>query len=161
MTAAPFHPVDVFLLLIRADHVLLGLRAKTGYADGQWNLPSGKLESSEDVVSAVIREAREEVGIRLRPEKLRLAAVVHHLSSPTHARVGLAFTAAFEPGEHGEPTNAEPLKCAGIEWFPLGALPPNTTSFTAACVQAFLDGQPLRLSGWPLAHGETSAHKLP
>jgi ADP-ribose pyrophosphatase YjhB (NUDIX family) len=161
VTAAPLHPVDVFLLLTRADDVLLGLRTNTGYADGQWNLPSGKLEDGEDVISAVIREAREEVGIRVRPEKLRLVAVIHHRSSPTHARIGLAFASAFEPDQHGEPTNAEPQKCAGIEWFPTTALPPNTTPFTAACVRAFLDGQPLRLSGWPLSFGETQARDLP
>ena len=52
---APRHPVDVFLLLTDVDRVLLALRSGTGYADGQWNLPSGKLEFGEDAISAVIR----------------------------------------------------------------------------------------------------------
>lgn len=148
MTAAPLHPVDVFLLLLRADQVLLALRQNTGYADGQWNLPSGKLELGENVVDAVIREAREEVGIRLRPEKLHLVTTVHHRSGPGHARIGLAFTAPYEPVQHGEPHNAEPEKCARIDWFPAAALPANTTLFTGACVQAFRNRMPLWLSGW-------------
>jgi len=55
MTARPVHPVDVLLLLVDGDHVLMALREGTGYADGQWNLPSGKLELHEDAVSAIIR----------------------------------------------------------------------------------------------------------
>src|SRR4051812_29129440 len=86
MTAPPLHPVDVFLVLVDGDRILLGLRRNTGFADGQWNLPSGKLEAGEDVVSAVIREAQEEVGIQVRPGDVRLAATVHYRGSPTHAR---------------------------------------------------------------------------
>lgn len=127
----------------------MALRRNTGFADGQWNLPSGKLEMGEDVVSAVIREAREEVGIRMPRGDLRLAATVHYRGSKTHTRIGLAFTAAFDPRRHGQPTNAEPHKCAEIGWFPSAALPTDTTPFTAACVQAFLTRTPLLLTGWP------------
>lgn len=69
--------VDVFLLLARQDHVLLALRQGTGFADGMWNLPSGKAESTENAVAAVIREAREELGIRLSERELNFAATVH------------------------------------------------------------------------------------
>ncbi|MFC7546880.1 NUDIX domain-containing protein [Plantactinospora sp. GCM10030261] len=157
MTTAPLHPVDVFLMLIHGDRVLLALRRNTGYADGQWNLPSGKLEGDEDVLSAVIREAREEVGIRLARQAPRLVATVHHRGGPGHARVGLAFTAAFEPHHHGEPENAEPEKCAQIGWFPIADLPPDTNSYTAACVRAFLDRTPLLLDGWPASGGAGDA----
>ncbi|MGW4743066.1 NUDIX domain-containing protein [Nocardia xishanensis] len=44
----------------------------TGYADGQRNLPSGKLEDGEDVVDAVIRETHEEIGIQLDRDEVRL-----------------------------------------------------------------------------------------
>lgn len=37
------------LMLINGSQVLLALRENTGYADGLWNLPSGKLEDGEDV----------------------------------------------------------------------------------------------------------------
>ena len=148
MTDAPLHPVDVFLLLARGEEVLLALRRNTGHADGQWNLPSGKLENGEDVVSAVIREAREEVGIRLVPERLRLVATVHRRSNPAHTRVGLAFAADYDPAGHGEPANAEPDKCGGIGWYPATALPENMTPYSAACIRAYLDGVPFGLSGW-------------
>jgi len=146
---APRHPVDVFLLLTAADRVLLGLRSGTGYADDQWNLPSGKLEYGEDVRSAVIRETREEIGMHLQVNELALAAVVHHRpESAGFARVGLVFVVLFDAHQHGEPVNAEPHKCAKIAWFPSDQLPPNTYPYTAACVQAVRDNERLVLSGW-------------
>lgn len=148
---APVHPVDVFLLLTRPGRVLMALRRDTGYADGLWNLPSGKLEAGEDALSAVIREAREEIGITLRPGQLRLATTVHHRAADERGRIGLVFTAGYDPGTHGTPVNAEPHKCAGINWFDIAALPAETTAYTADCVRAFLDGTAFMLSGWPPA----------
>jgi 8-oxo-dGTP pyrophosphatase MutT (NUDIX family) len=149
MTAPPRHPVDVFLLLLDGESVLLALRQNTGYADGQWNLPSGKLEIGEDAVSGMIREADEEIGIRLDPGELRLAATVHHRAAPDHTRLGLVFAATSAPGRQGEPLNAEPHKCGGIQWFPADALPPAMSAYSADCIRAFLDGVPFLLSGWP------------
>lgn len=148
MTTPPLHPVDVLLLLVDSDRVLLALRDGTGFADGQWNLPSGKLELGEDVVSAMIREAREEIGVRFVPDELRMVATVHHRNPTGHARVGLVFAVSYEPGRHGEPVNAEPHKCAKIAWVPMELLPANTYSYTVDCVRAFREGQPLMLSGW-------------
>lgn len=148
MTTPPDHPVDVLLILTAGDHVLLALREGTGYADGMWNLPSGKLETSEDAVSAIIREAREEIGILLAPDELRMATVIHHRNTVGLARIGLVFIADHDPDRHGEPINAEPHKCAKIDWFPVDMLPSDTYRYTAASLTAFRDGEPLRLSGW-------------
>jgi 8-oxo-dGTP diphosphatase len=148
VTTPPLHPVDVLLLLTDGEHVLLALREGTGYADGQWNLPSGKLEHGEDAVSAVIREAREEIGVQLDSGEPRMVATVHHRNTAGHARVGLVFTVAYDVARHGEPVNAEPHKCAKIEWFPADIPPSNTYPYTAACVRAFRESQPFALSGW-------------
>jgi 8-oxo-dGTP pyrophosphatase MutT (NUDIX family) len=145
---APTHPVDVLLLLTHADHVLLALREGTGYADGQWNLPSGKLELAEDAISGVVREAREEIGVRLDPAEPRMVAVAHHRNPAGLARVGLVFAVVFDPARHGQPVNAEPHKCAKIGWFPADMLPSNTYPYTGACVRAFRDGARFALSGW-------------
>ena len=142
------HPVDVLLLLTHADHVLLALREGTGYADGQWNLPSGKLEIGEDALSALLREVREEIGLQLDRGEPRMAVTVHHRNAVGLALVGLAFAVEFDPTQHGQPVNAEPHKCAKIEWFPVDMLPTNTYPYTAACVHAFRDGEPFALSGW-------------
>lgn len=69
-------------------------------------LPSGHLEDGESVLSAAVRETKEETGIALEPAALRLVLSIHERHpGTTHARIGLAF----EPESwHGEPVNAEP-----------------------------------------------------
>ena len=148
MTPAPTHPVDVLLILTAGDRVLLALRDGTGYADGQWNVPSGKLEIGEDAISAVLRESTEEIGIRLDADDVRLVTTVHHRNPAGHARIGLVFTVEHDPDRHGEPINAEPHKCARIAWFSVTGLPASTYPYTAACIAAYRAGEPLRLDGW-------------
>jgi 8-oxo-dGTP diphosphatase len=143
----PQHPVDVFLLLHDAGNVLLALRGGTGYADGQWNLPSGKLEFGEDVLTGIRREAAEEIGIHFDDDEPRFAGVVHHRNA-WHARIGMIFTAAFNARRHGNPVNQEPHKCAEIRWFPLDAIPANTYPYTSAAITAWRGGRALQLSGW-------------
>lgn len=136
---------DVFLLLVRDGRVLLALRENTGYADGQWNLPSGKLEADEDLAAAAAREAREEVGLRLAPAGLRLVTVVHHRNPGEQPRLGFFFAAE---DWSGEPRNAEPHKCGGLGWYPLDALPANTVPYTSAGVRQFLRGESYGRHGW-------------
>ncbi len=137
--------VDVLLLLVRDEHVLLALRDNTGYADGQWNLPSGKLDEGEDLEAALLRETHEEIGLRLDRAHVQMATSVHHLNPEGHARVGFFFHATTW---QGEPYNAEPHKCARIEWFPMGQLPDSTVSYSRAGIELFRRGEPFGLHGW-------------
>lgn len=68
--------IDVLLLLVRDHDVLLALRENTGYADGQWNLPSGKLEDGEHILDALVRETREELVI-CRTFRIMIRATPH------------------------------------------------------------------------------------
>ena len=138
--------VDVLLLLVRDDRVLLAQRENTGYADGQWNLPSGKLDEGEDLVAAVLRETREEIGLHLHRDDVRMATSVHYLNPEGAARVGFFFHAVRWDGE---PYNAEPHKCAGIDWFPLDQLPTNTVPYSRAGIELAHRGEPFGLQGWP------------
>ncbi|GAB3402803.1 NUDIX hydrolase [Flindersiella endophytica] len=78
--------IDVVLLLTRDDQVLLALRQGTGYADGCWNLSSGKLEAGEDLAAAVRRECREEIGLSLEPREPRLVSTVYYRNAEGQAR---------------------------------------------------------------------------
>lgn len=55
------------LLLVRTDlevpHVLLQLRATWTHGGGTWAIPGGARDSHEDIITAAIREAHEEVGV--------------------------------------------------------------------------------------------------
>lgn len=138
--------VDVLLLLVRDDHVLLAQRAGTGYADGQWNLPSGKLEHDEDLVTACIRETAEEIDIDVTHDDLHMVTSVHYRNPEGHARIGFFFHAHHWTRE---PRNAEPHKCAQIRWFPLDQLPDDTVPYTRAGIELFRRGETFGLQGWP------------
>ncbi|MFG2829423.1 methyltransferase domain-containing protein [Streptomyces sp. NPDC048434] len=123
--------VDVHLVLRRGEEVLLARRAGTGYADGLLHAPSGHAEDGEDVREAVIREAAEEIGLRLAPEDLRVALVMQHCAPPpARPRIGWFFEAAYGAG--GEPWNREPDKCAELAWFRLDALPDDMVAYCRA-----------------------------
>lgn len=131
--------VDAMLILVRDGEVLLAERQGTGYADGWWNVPSGHLEENEAIDQAVIREAREEIGITLTPADLRFVHLCHYRNPEGDARLGVFFEARTWAGE---PVNAEPHKCARIAWWPLDQLPPNTYPYTAAGIEQYAKGEP-------------------
>jgi 8-oxo-dGTP pyrophosphatase MutT (NUDIX family) len=115
----------VYVVIRRGDEVLLLQRANTGYMDGKYSLPAGHVDGDEPAIDAAVREAEEEVGVRLVRDKLRLAHVMHRQADNSdrdgkHERVDFFF----EVREwSGEPRNNEPHKCSELRWAPLAALP--------------------------------------
>lgn len=62
----------VIIVLQRGERFLVGQRADHKPAAGYWTQVSGKLEPGESEQEAVVREAMEELGCRVRPlEKLQ------------------------------------------------------------------------------------------
>ncbi|WP_245797552.1 NUDIX hydrolase [Mangrovactinospora gilvigrisea] len=147
--AKPQRPhLDALIILEREEKVLLALRAGTGYRDGWYNLPSGKAVEGEDIITAAVRETREEIGIHLTPSQLQTVHVLHHYT-PEHTHRICWFLRATE--WTGEPVNAEPHKCADLLWAPTAALPANTVPYNAAGIRAYLADIPFSLHGWPTA----------
>jgi 8-oxo-dGTP pyrophosphatase MutT (NUDIX family) len=134
------------LILEREDGaILLGERAGTGYDDGKLNLPSGKAEPGESVLDAVVREAREEIGITLDPDRLRLVHAMQFRNAEGEVRVGWFFGASHWDGE---PVNTEPHKCAGLSWHAPDHLPDHTVPYNALGIAHYLKGEPLSVHGW-------------
>jgi 8-oxo-dGTP diphosphatase len=140
--------LDVFLLLTSQDNVLLALRQGTGFADGMWNLPSGKVETAETAVAAVIREAHEELGIRLSSHEINFAATVHCRNSDTDIRLGLFFQAAAKETSPDVPYNAEPHKCAKLAWYPMTMLPAATMPYSALGISLYQRNACFGTTGW-------------
>ncbi|MGB2762695.1 MAG: NUDIX domain-containing protein [Minisyncoccales bacterium] len=63
---------SVYLVLIKDDKILLSRRYNTGYFDNHYSFPAGHLDGEETLKQAMIREAREEIGIVLNPKDLEL-----------------------------------------------------------------------------------------
>lgn len=141
------HIVDVHMLLVRAGKLLLSRRRDPlPQFDGRWHLPSGKLDSDESVLDAAVREADEEIGVRIRPGDLRLVHTHHVNGCGPEPRLGLFFEVRHWTGE---PVNREPLKCSGLGWFALADLPDDIIEYPAAGIRGYLGRQPFGQLGWP------------
>ncbi|WP_332888627.1 NUDIX hydrolase [Actinokineospora bangkokensis] len=138
--------IDVHVLLLRDDHVLL-TRRRGGYGDGMWHLPSGKLDPSESLPAGAVREVFEEVGVTVDPADLHHSAVLHVADSGPTPRLGVFFHARRWTGT---PTNREPDKCGGIDWFALDDLPDNVIPYPLAGIRAHTTGTTFAALGWPI-----------
>jgi ADP-ribose pyrophosphatase YjhB (NUDIX family) len=134
---------DVHLLLLDDEQVLFGRRQNTGYEDGAYHLPSGHLEADESVVAALVREAKEEIGVTIEPKAVEFAHVMHNSSSGGRA----AFFFAVRKWE-GEPDNREPDKCSELAWFALDALPDHLIPYCQTALEHIAAGQPFSIYGW-------------
>ncbi|WP_327327587.1 NUDIX domain-containing protein [Streptomyces sp. NBC_01210] len=135
-------PVDVHLILRRSspggDEVLLSRRAGSVYASGLLHLPSGHVDGAhEDVVDAVIREAREETGVLIDRADVRAAVTVHHRSPAGGARIGFFLEAVRW---QGTPEIREPQLCSEMSWVPLDALPDDMVAYCRAGLDAYRHG---------------------
>lgn len=134
---------DVHLLLLDGGKLLFGLRFNTGFEDGAYHLPSGHLEAGESVVQALIREAKEEVGVTIAPEDVEFSHVMHNSSGGGRA----AFFFSVRRWE-GAPENREPEKCSELRWFPLSDLPDHLIDYCRSALSRIAIGQPFSVYGW-------------
>lgn len=145
--------VDVFLILRRrGGEVLFGLRGSQQFAPHTWNLVSGKADEGEDVVTAMLREAREEAGIVLSHEDLTPAGVVHYLNDE-QPRVGFGFLAEYNESRHGPIVNAEPHKCDELRWASPDAPPSPLEHYNAAVLGLISGADRFTIHGRPRGEG--------
>jgi len=132
--------VAVYVVLMNDhDEVLLALRANTGYQDGVWQTPAGHVETGELPTEATIREALEEVGIRLTKLDLKL---IHISARPQHDETGNRIDLFFHITHwDGEVRNMEPGKCAELRWCKLSELPENMTPHVRTGITKGLAGE--------------------
>lgn len=119
--------------------VLLIQRANTGFFDGMWCVPAGRLDIIEEAnppiwetpVEAGIRETKEEVGVDIDPGNLHLLFSLARVAEEgDHLRMDhLLYARRW----NGEPYNNEPNRASAIGWFTLNSLPvplaPMMTTF--------------------------------
>ncbi|MEW2626023.1 phosphotransferase [Streptomyces sp. NPDC048106] len=144
MTGGQRHtePLDVHLIAVRdgpaGSEVLLSRRAGDVYAAGCWHLVSGRLDGPlEDMVTALVRETREEAGIVVDPADVRAAVTVHHRSPAGAARLGVFFEVRRWDGA---PKVMEPQVCDAMDWFALDKLPEPMVAYCRAGLDAYRAG---------------------
>jgi 8-oxo-dGTP pyrophosphatase MutT (NUDIX family) len=139
----PKFPVAVHVLLLRGEEVLLVRRSNTGFEDGKLSVVAGHVEPGEAVTQAALREAREEVGIALSRDRLRVVGVIHRRSREERVDFFLAYAL-----EHEAPENREPEKCSELLWANLASLPEDTIPYVRAGIENFKSGRWFQEFGW-------------
>ena len=101
--------------------VLLQLRQNTGFMDDHWAAAAaGHVEKGETAYDAARREAVEEVGVTDLELEFVTAMQRTRSGEPIDERIDFIFTCRSWTGE---PTIAEPDKCAALKWVRLDELP--------------------------------------
>ncbi|HVT67870.1 MAG TPA: NUDIX domain-containing protein [Trebonia sp.] len=136
--------VDVHLLLVSHGDLLLGRRANTGYGDGAYEPPSGRLAERETLVEAAVRVAAAQVGVALDPARVSLAHVLHDVSGA--GRMAFFLTADLQ-GTDGWTGPAAAGSYSDFGWYPLTDLPANMIDRARVAVRNYAAGA--RFSTYP------------
>lgn len=136
-------PVAVHIFLIKDGEVLLLRRYNTGYEDGKYTVVAGHVDGGETIRQASSREAKEEVGIEIDLQDLRVVEIMHRKSEDE--RVDFFLEAQKWSGEL---ENREPEKCDQVAWFSLDALPENTIAYVKRALSNYQRGVWFEEYGW-------------
>ncbi len=104
----------VLVYIFRDEEVLLGIK-KTGIGAGRVMAPGGKVELGEDPLAAIVREAEQEVGLRLIDPAPLGVLIGHNPGAGDHQVV--IFTADQFTGDLRPSRELHPA------WYPVQAPP--------------------------------------
>ena len=105
------------LLLIRDDEILLA-RKKRGFGCGKYNGVGGKLEIGETPLDAMIREAKEEIGII--PTKYEKVGIVEFMGFLNKEKTNLIFHLYTANSWDNNPIETEEME---PKWFKIKDIP--------------------------------------
>ena len=134
----------VYLIAMKDNRVLLGLRQNTAYCDGWLGLPSGHVELGESPIQAMIREAKEEIGMVLKPENLTFATVMARKNQDREC-VDYFFVC---DASSRTITNCEPEKCSSWEFYDIENLPNKIIPYLQRALRAVQKKQVYVEDGW-------------
>lgn len=129
-----------YVLVRKAGKLLFVLREHTGYMNGFYSLPAGRVEAGETYLQGALREAKEEVGLVLNAAKLRHVFTQHRWTAGTEAQARTdVFFEAIDWA--GEPVNNEPTVHSEIAWLPAADLPANIMDHQLHALQRIAAGE--------------------
>lgn len=115
--------VTVSLILLSNDkkEILLQKRKNTGYMDGMYDsCCSGHVDEQETLKDALIREAKEEIGIDIDKEEIQLLSIIDAVEENY-----INFFFSIKKYK-GTPSIIETNKCEELKWFKINEIPINT-----------------------------------
>ncbi|MFI7502853.1 bifunctional class I SAM-dependent methyltransferase/NUDIX hydrolase [Streptomyces sp. NPDC049687] len=100
---------------------------------GTWELPGGTVEPGESLRETVVRELREETGLRTDPSEVRLlGTLLDRVEGVVRVTVGAVVT-----GWRGEPADQPGESVGDWRWYPLDRLPPSLFVCSAQSLTAW------------------------
>lgn len=125
------------MILNKEGQVLLGRRM---YTDGEvWSMPGGKLEFGETLLSAAIREAKEECNLDVSDlQQISVSEGHHKVRNIQFVTIGYVTTQF-----NGELKNNEPETFFEWQWFSLDAIPENIFSPSQSVIDDYLKNKSL------------------
>lgn len=139
----------VFLMLTRMENetkkILLQRRFHTGILDGQYDVScSGHLEKNETVREAMVRETKEELGIKINENDLTYSSTIHANFEGTEYLLIAISSNVYQ----GTPAIMEKDKCDDLEWFDMNDLPKNLADTRRIMIENDKNGIRYSEYGW-------------
>lgn len=114
------------LILKNNDQVLLIRRSNSAKIwPGRWHYVTGKIEDTESPKETIIREAEEEIGIKLKEVCLgtTIFLIEKDCFDPSKKFYGLELFFIANLAKEDNPNILEPLKHDRMDWFSPSSLP--------------------------------------
>lgn len=128
----------VYLIADYDGKIPMLYRCNTGFMDNHWGMIAGRVEINESVRDAVIREAKEEVGLKLKVGDLDLVHVCNRLQTYNNI-VTKNWTDFYFYTKNLKqlPTNKEPDKHSELKMFTINKLPKNTVPYIKFALKSY------------------------
>jgi 8-oxo-dGTP diphosphatase len=108
--------VGVSVIIVKDGKVLLGMR-KNSHGAGTWAFPGGHLEIGESFVGCATRELREETGMDVPPNRIKLFPHITNDIFDKDRHYITVYAKTRWRKSYGSPRIMEPNKCNKWQWF--------------------------------------------
>lgn len=113
--------------------------------NNQWDFAAGgHVEENESLTQAVIREAKEEIGISV----CRKDIIFSSCSYTKFEKITYNFFYFVVKQFKGKPSIKEPTKCQDLKWYDINYLPGNIIKDVELIVRNHFAGIPFTEIGW-------------
>lgn len=136
-------PTASHLFLTKDNEILLHLRKNSSF-ENMYGIVAGHLNGGESAIDCIIREAREEAGIDIKREDIKIATVSHSNANNNEYVQFFFFCNKWS----GDIKNMEPEKCAELVFFPINDLPENTVPYVRKAIESAFNNVSYFELGW-------------
>lgn len=124
------------------------LRKNTGWMDGYYGLPTGKVEYFEHFTAAAAREAKEEAGVDIERSDLAHVHTAHRHANDRKVFMDWVDVYFQARKWQGEPHNAEADKSESLDWIDLSRMPENIVPSQKAALEHIAKNSTYSEFGW-------------